>query len=367
MNRFIFVGLCILAGPVLPAQSSANDGGMDKRVDVSECVGLNNDAERLTCFDKVTKRPSEPMPTWREPSARKLANTDDPSPNETLRKAIKDGMELSYFTFGSGQAVGADRTTSKMLYEGQIFHNLSLASKTIGNVDFWLDVPIRIGLRHLTLPSMPVRTPSYNPGLRLYFAGHDDIPSADHEKWYFSAGLHHYSNGQDGAAINARDGTVNTRNGTFNTNYAEIAANRYRRGDTIENARIGFRQHFYGTFDDAQPGQYERRHVSLELQSKTYRPFDNIGMLKDWTAQLRAAETFGWGYQYVIKNDVTPALNVETRTADRFNTTIEFLARRDHWKDLAFYVRYDYGYDYYNINFQNRINRIQFGLAAKSF
>ena len=98
-----------------------------------------------------------------------------------------------------------------MLYEGQIFHNLSVRDDVLLGLDYWLDVPIRIGLRQLTESSFPVWTPSFNPGLRLYLASHDEGTLEDKQpKWYYSFGLHHYSNGQDGRSIGA-DGLANTR------------------------------------------------------------------------------------------------------------------------------------------------------------
>ena len=57
--------------------------------------------------------------------------------------------------------------------------------------------------------------------------------------------------------------------------------------------------------------------------------------------------------------------NIEARSGDKFHTIIELLSRFYRKSSLAFYVRYDYGHDYYNINFQNRVNRFQIGVAAR--
>ncbi len=183
---------------------------------------------------------------------------------------------------------------------------------------------------------------------------------------YYSLGIHHYSNGQDESGTTA-DGSVNTKNGTFNTNYMELAAHflqnkREKQEDepALKWAQIALRQHFYGTFEQYQHDQYPRRQLTLGLHSKDFE-FMHFG-----SVQLRLTETMGSGYRYVVKNDVTPNRNIEARIGDRFNTRLEMLTRATVIDELRFYMRYDYGYDYYNIAFQQRINRFQIGLAALS-
>lgn len=288
---------------------------------------------------------------------------------EDTRKVITENMEASYITARSGKRFEGDKTAGDMLYEAQIFKNISwikAPAKKGGGTSYWLDVPIRIGLRQLTDDSMPVRTPSYNPGLRLFFAPQGDNPSISGKKlWYYSVGLHHYSNGQDGQSM-LPDGSVNTRSGSFNTNYVEAAAHATGNMGELNWARLSFRQHFYGTFEPFQRDQYEKRHLSLELRTREYFVKYNI------PTHFRLTGTYGWGYGYVVKNDVDPTQNIVAHARDKLNTTIELIARptlgkRWSWNDLAAYVRYDYGHDYYNINFQNRINRLQVGVVATNF
>jgi hypothetical protein len=285
---------------------------------------------------------------------------------QSVRSIISKSMETSYITFRSGNRLGADKTSGSMLYEAQIFKNISWDDRGIFNTNwhYWLDVPIRIGVRQLTVPSLPVRTPSFNPGLRwyLYDAANQDRFNPSYPFNYYSFGLHHYSNGQEGAST-LPDGSVNTVDGSFNTNYAEFAF--HRAWDSGALVRLAFRQHFYGTFETFQHDQYEKRHLAMELQSLTYRERRCLKWKCDY--QLKLTETLGQGYKYIVKNDVNPAMNIAAKASDRLNSTIELIVKPASWEDMSIYLRYDFGYDYYNINFQNRMNRIQVGFIDKMF
>ena len=312
-------------------------------IKLKKCAEVSDADKRLDCFNKVIEKEYKPV-----------------------RDIITKNMEQSYITFGAGFDFGADQTRFNMIYEGQVFKNISWDDGRIicTNRHYWLDVPIRIGVRQLTETSMPVRTPSFNPGLRMYWYedGEAEKNGPEFPLTYYSFGLHHYSNGQEGVSTNV-DGTVNKVDGSFNTNYAEGAVH-WAWADGLW-LRTAFRQHFFGTFEDFQHDQYPRRHLSVELQSPTW---SEHGCLK-WTCdyQLKMTETYKHGYKYLVKNDVNPAMNVEAKTTDKFDTTLEVIVKPKSWDEMSLYLRYDYGYDYYNINFQNRMNRLQIGLIGKIF
>jgi len=290
------------------------------------------------------------------------------------RRVITENMEVSYITARSGKRFEGDKTGGNLFYEGQIFKNIDWIAWNWGNTDYWLDVPIRLGVRQLTDASRPVRTPSYNPGIRLYIAPKGqagDAASDDVSKkglWYSSVGIHHYSNGQDGQST-LPDGSVNTSSGSFNTNYAEAALHVRKNMGPFNWARLALRQHFYGTFEPFEHDQYEKRHLSLEARTRECSFFPNL------PTHLKFTGIYGWGYHYVVKNDTFPEQNIKAGARDKLNLTAELIARPNFgealswkkWKDLALYLRYDYGYDYYNINFQHRINRLQIGVVTTNF
>jgi hypothetical protein len=134
-------------------------------------------------------------------------------------------------------------------------------------------------------------------------------------------------------------------------------------------------------------GQYPRRSVTLEFRTPEYasgcsksstpasEPSEDQGrcanfpwrLIDPLRTQFRLATTYNGGYSDVVIDGVDPALTIPARFSDKLDTTAELLFRPKFFNDLWFYLRYDHGYDYYNINFQHPINRLQFGLAARPF
>ena len=277
---------------------------------------------------------------------------------EQARNTIVENFEKTYITARSGLRLGGDQTANNILYEAQVFANLNWFKPQDDAPAFkqWLDIPIRIQVRQLMSESKPVRTPSYNPGLR-WFGWHKE--KGDTSMLYYSAGVFHYSNGQDGPS-NLPDGTVNTQNGSFSTNYFEGSFNNTINGYFIQWMSLEWRQHFIGTWEPFQHEQYEKGHVAVKARSDQFNFFAQ-------PSQLGATLAYGYGRKFVIKNDVDPTRNVEARTRDNLSATLEFNVKPAGWKDLSVYLRYDIGYDYYNINFQNRMNRIQLGFSSTNF
>lgn len=280
---------------------------------------------------------------------------------EAARNTIVENFEKTYITARSGLRLGGDQTAKNILYEAQIFANLNWIrpkddpSEPPGFKQ-WLDIPIRIQVRQLMSESKPVRTPSYNPGLRWY-GWHKE--KGDTSMFYYSAGVFHYSNGQDGPSNNP-DGTVNTQNGSFSTNYFEGSLNSTLNGTFVQWVSLEWRQHFIGTWEPFQHEQYERGHVAVKARS------DQFNFLAQ-PSQLGATVAYGYGRKFVIKNDVDPTQNVDAKTRDNLSATLELNVKPADWKDVSIYLRYDIGYDYYNINFQNRMNRIQLGFSSTNF
>lgn len=358
--------------------------------DLKSCYGLKTDDDKLQCYLALTIRalpaPPAPLNASGNITAAAMASSNAVSnvvaearkdatvPSEAeklritqhqafidLRKVILDHQEPTYFNFSSGLRLGSDKATSNLLYDAQIVKNVSITdSAQIGDYThfFWIDAPVRIGVRQQSGPSLPVRTPSFNPGLRLTWA-----PRLRDN--YFTVGLHHYSNGQDDKST-LDDGSVNTQNGSFNTNYVELAAQHHDSKDPLDKNwyQIAFRQHLYGTFESFQRGQYPRHQFIFGVHHtrKAFRlPLIGYEISE---VQLRMTSTLGLGYQYASRNEIHPEQSRRLSWHDRISTRLELIGLPKESEELGLYLRYDYGYDYYNINFQRRINRFQIGVAA---
>ena len=307
--------------------------------ELKQCVQplLDADDARLASAPQVS-----PQPKLQE-TPKQIADRAD--------KLIYQGLEPSYVTPSAGLRMGGDHSPGNLLYEAQIVSNFSLHrwSHQEGRWNMRVDVPVRLEVRQLTSDSKPVRTPSYNPGLRLYAYPDDALQ-------YLSFGAFHYSNGQDGVSYNP-DGSVNTVNGSFSTNYLELAYARSFDSNAADGSwRLSFRNDFYGTWDKAQQYQYPRR--QLELQASL--PIPRTDLL------LRLATRYRAGFGYVVYNPVQPGLNQPARFGDHWQQSLQLWCKCKPIfdEDVRVYLRYDLGHDDYNINFQNRINRLMVGLAA---
>ena len=327
---------------VIPLHSMAADIPANQ---VNDCLDKLSDTAKLDCIHQLL-------------AERKSSGTSEPPPKKKLvdvATLISDGYDPSYFGIASGLRLGSDQSPGNLLYEAQLAKQVQIHEfETTNFGNFRWDAPVRFVVRQLDVKSKPVRTPTFNAGMRLYqYAG----PKADH---YYSFGLFHYSNGQEGRPT-THEGIVNTLDGSFNTNYAEFAYG--RRVNHLDSARVLFRQHFYGTWDDAQPNQYPHRYLEAQWVHRFGGSSDQLA-----ATSMRTTLQYRWGYGYRVWNPVVPALDERVRFQDRFQLSIELLggtlAKKMTTLDIFPYVRWDYGYDPYNINFQHRMNRIMLGLAA---
>ena len=113
--------------------------------------------------------------------------------------------------------------------------------------------------------SFPVRTPSYMPGLTVFFPLMHKWNAISNKFLYGSVAAFHHSNGQDAPALRYNPATgireVNTYNGNFSTNFIEAGANlRWRTSSKLKNDNcfcsddpfndhvfhLGIEQHFAG-------------------------------------------------------------------------------------------------------------------------
>jgi hypothetical protein len=376
VSRLVRVALPAFVCVALPAWANVTDAQL------RECYDKRLPKDARECFDLLLQLrdlfvgPPQPDATG---VAKPLHTSEDIARLERTRRAashaiklrnvMTDNLDPSYVTVGSGLHLGGDKTARGMLYEAQLSHNFSWfewpavpEGNEEGRFNVWLDVPIRIAVRQLTDASKPVRTPSYNPGMRLMFARNtadDNLGDAT----YFSLGAHHYSNGQEAESAPTVS-RANTVNGSFNTNYVEAALHRHIAASPFPWTRIAFRQDFFGTWETIQNRQFPKRQLSAQTR---YRNVD-IGPL---AASFSLTGVYRFGYEFVTRPGLDlanrPLSGEPVRARDRIQTTIDAWLEpiKGPFKGFSLYARYDWGYDYYNINFQNRINRMQFGVVVR--
>lgn len=310
-------------------------------------------------------KPKEPPPS--APDLEEICPCPESKPFSHYQ-LLEENLAPSYITFGGGRSFGPDYpgkiNSDTIFYEAEInTHFLALAlDKSPGSANkMRLYIPVRFQVRQFSETSSPVKTPSFNPGARLFFWP-KSWQREDTFK-YVSAGFHHYSNGQNGDFFNT-DGTINTDTGSFSTDYLEFSYYHISRFLTFDWYKITWQKHLDITWEDEQDLQYETSRIELSLRSKKFKTAFKQKVVHKYTVTLGYKNA---GRDYIVLNPVTPSQNIEARVKDNIQFKYEHTFYFPALGSMGLYLRYDYGYDYYNINFQNRMRRIQFGLVGYTF
>jgi len=222
-------------------------------------------------------------------------------------------------------------------------------------------LPVRLQVRQYRSDSSPVKTPSYNPGIRMYYTRGS---WTDRDRlFYLSAGLHHYSNGQSGPHYNT-DGTINTENGSFSSDYTELSF--YWDGPRTWT-KLNLRTYLVSkhlTWEPEQSHYYERGVAEVTWR---YDPTGQLGARgmppKHRGPALQLTGAFKYG-----RDHVAPGVNASLK--DNLQWTAEAIVpawKQFRWQDVRFYLRYDRGYDPYNIHYREKLDRVQVGIVASNF
>lgn len=284
--------------------------------------------------------------------------------NTIFDEIVTQHLDPSYITLYGGQDFENNLKFDDILYEAELNLNYvwwKTSSEKSKAHHLQVHVPIRTQVRQFTSTSSPVKTPSYNPGLRFFYWNRT-WERAD-RFWYLSLGLHHYSNGQRGPHFNA-DGGINTETGSFSSEYVEIAFHYVGRHWFSRYARLVLRRYINGgsgTWEPEQDGQYPTSEIYYTTH---FHPFFEESRLP---TSLRMTAGYKMGRDLVVKNPVDKRRNVDAGLEDNIQLKFEVMVSPKRWTDLSLYLRYDHGYDYYNINYQNRMSRIQFGFVSHPF
>ena len=286
----------------------------------------------------------------------------------TIVKGIEAAFDPSYITFTGGLNWSDSIDNDDLLYEARIavhfpwINNCKKDSPRCTRDDvFRLYAPIRLQVRQYTSDSSPVSTPSYNPGLRLYYWNTSwvNVGKELHSVHYLSLGVHHYSNGQSGEHYTG--GAINTKDGSFSLDYVELAyyyETIDKEGGPDDWWKVNVRKYLTGwTWESPQHDYYEK----WLFEASRKKRLNRYGITTQLTAGYKHDRT------YVSPGDNASFRDNMQYTAEAFIPVKCPKVRFFHWDNMSVYLRWDKGYDYYNINYQNRINRLQAGLVTGVF
>jgi hypothetical protein len=280
------------------------------------------------------------------------------------RKAVDMNMDPTYIAFPMNFEKGNDNRFDQV-FESEI--NLPLHFFDLPNEKWdwfmsgYMTVIAKINLRMYWEESNPVKTPSFMPRA-TYFFWFNSLNNLVHNNFkilYFSVMISHHSNGQSGNFY-TNDGRVNTESGNFSTNFLEFAANAF----TLNNFWINLAYQWHPGFN-REPGlhdQYETGRALIKLRKFFF--FEYIDL------QLFGSVSYiTTGRKYIQTpeepNAQHPAIaGIKAKTSDNFNYQLQFHLRPYWFDDVSFFAKYDYGYDYYNIHFQEKIHKIQVGVSG---
>jgi hypothetical protein len=291
----------------------------------------------------------------------------------TELKVIRSYLESSYITGLGGINFGGKLKWDDLLFEAEIDQHLHWMDNPDWLVNKGLNgtllVNPKVQLRMEGGESAPVKTPSFKPRITYFFWRNRDFVS-EREFRYYSVMLSHYSNGQSGNFYRP-DGTVNTDSGNFSTNFFEFAGYDISQIRYLpEWKKVSVTWHPGFNREDNLDDQYET--LKVELSAMTQRRILSLGSPGTDPDEAWNYKVYGYVSYIVRGRDYVVAPNPgfpqivpqKARWYDNVQVSSEIHIKPPGFHAMSIYLRYDYGYDYYNIHFQERINRIQIGFSG---
>lgn len=294
------------------------------------------------------------------------------------RRIIETNLDPSYITLGAGINLDLGRDgyghSDDLFFEAELNQHLHFFDipKT-GLLKGFIKINPKVQLRMSNKKSSPVETPGFLPRATYFFWFND--MDKEEKFTYYSIMLSHHSNGQSGDFYNA-DGTVNTESGNFSTNYFEFANCMYKRKYLPEWTKFSLLWHPGFNREDNLDDQYEEVKIEISTRS-TLRSLTSIwpstykwSSMSDWYFKLFSSISYiVYGRDYIVApNPDYPQIKPQrSRWTDNINLSFNLCIRPPQFNDMTLFIKYDFGYDYYNINFQREFNRIQIGIAGDPF
>ena len=222
----------------------------------------------------------------------------------------------------------------------------------------------RIKIRLLSAQGAPVKSPSYMPGVQLFYRLNHDIYKAE----FVSLGFTHHSNGVRGPTLNPGN-SFNVDSGKFSTNFYTL---NYTKGKRIDYENVILNR--YSTLGlEVHTGLFTRKGTAEGLK-------DRYGFVRlNGTLMYNLAKKYAdpiksdkWVYDnwqrvqldftYIAdKYDNYNALNLKKR----LNVSLKYYYNLPFLQDMAIMAGAGYrGQDDYNIYFQNSYGYAMIGLSS---
>ncbi len=274
---------------------------------------------------------------------------------------VNANREQSYVTVGSG--IG---NLEPLILESKFSPSYFFSR----NKRLWaVMVNPQVQVRILNQKSLPIRNPSYRVYGTFYrevkFWKHTFLRKLLYENAIWHASYVHHSNGQDGDFY-ATDSTeeVNFTGGDFSTDYMEFGISTYRIKEINKNY---FSIRSFKALLEYHPARW----YSDELKDRygSYRIFANVGVvgpqknlkregLMRWLQRSSLELKVGWIFGNM--NGIAPV-----SVSGRLIVDAYYKYYPAWFDEIAFFMRFYRGQDYYNIHFaKDELSNLSFGITS---
>ncbi len=280
---------------------------------------------------------------------------------EKFLTMVNANREQSYMTFGSG--IG---NMEPLIMEAKFSPSYFFSR----NQKLWaVMINPQVQLRMLNEKSLPIRNPSYRvyatffQELRFWKKSFLGKLFYDNALWYGSYA--HHSNGQDGPFfVNDTTREVNFNDGNFSTDFLEFGVYTYR-------AKAISKNYFSIRGIKATVEYYPLPWYSEGLKDRygSYRIFTHVGIvgpqrnlqrprLMQWLQRSSLEMKVGW-----IFGRMNGAATLEA--SNRLIIDVYYKYYPAWFDEIAFFVRFYRGQDYYNIHFaKHELTNLSFGITS---
>ncbi len=276
---------------------------------------------------------------------------------EQFKQTINASHPRSYF------APGNFGNVDNLIFEGRVSDHFFVNFRR--NANWAADADINITLRMLDQKSVPIYTPSYNPGINIY---HFSTPKFLNEENFINAiGFYHYSNGQNGKFYN-EDGSINYESGNFSTNYISFKNYSLFRDPKRDFVKAVFGSNlkvYLGTYPRMQP-LFPKASLNLSYETLITNLRKGFNIFYNKNNDVYDEESFTL-YRLKINFGFLFGYMRDTDFEDRFTVEITESFKPKWLDDFSFFFKYYYGRDYYNIHFTEKISQLSVGIMADNF
>jgi hypothetical protein len=294
-------------------------------------------------------------------AAQPIASPRDSLEHEKFLTLVNANREQSYFTFGNG--IG---NLEPLLFEAKLSPSYFFSRS---QRKWALMINPQVQIRMLNKRSLPIRNPSYRVYITYFqelgFWKKSFLRKLFYDNAVFFGSVAHHSNGQDGDFYKDEITREINEDANFSTNFLEAGISSYRiialrqNHFSIREIKVSFEYHPQKWMANELADLYGayRFYATFGLMGPR-EVIENRATLIQWLQQSSIEMKTGW-----IFGNMQNAGFAEASRRLVIDITYKYYPK---WFDeIAFFVRFYRGQDYYNIHFINtELTNLSIGITS---